>query len=190
MVEILKKRWKALVVALVAVGALLGFEVSGAEADALAEGGAAAIAALAGLWVLGKTLWDRVREKKRAAWGGGALLVILALALQGCALVGIGAAETPGQTFYETRGAWNTVKSLAAAWAESPAGQARPEVLDEFVKIDERVEGILAEAKTALFDLPPGAEKDGAFDRYAHLILLGTQELRALLIREGVEGVR
>lgn len=148
---------------------------------------------------------------------GGILALMLGVALAfstGCAGIkgALGwvpaEAETAAQGYYESYGYWLSLKETAVQWAESPAGQGRLSIVEEFVRIDRNVQRVLddiavlfclASAPTADDPAPPpvadcspvtGLEGESAFLTASNALRLATAELRRYLIAEGVrEGV-
>lgn len=114
-------------------------------------------------------------------------------------------AETIQQGYYESYSHWLTLKETAVRWAETPAAQARPEILDEFVRIDNDVQGVLdrlaemfclASAPTPDDPAPPplegcvpitGIEAEDAYLQASSAMRLASAELRRYLVAEGVE---
>ena len=113
-------------------------------------------------------------------------------------------AETAAQGYYESYGYWLTLKETAVQWAESPAGQSRGDILDEFIRIDRNVQCVLddiavlfclASAPTADDPAPPpvadcvsvaGLEAEDAYTVAANALRIATAELRRYLVSEGV----
>ncbi len=78
-----------------------------------------------------------------------AVLMIGMLIMQGCAsLPGSGA--TPEQQYYEVKAQFNTVMAGVVVFAQSPIGQANPDVLLQIQAVVFRVSGVLAEIDLAM----------------------------------------
>ena len=114
-------------------------------------------------------------------------------------------AETIQQGYYEIYSHWLVVKETAVQWAESPAGQANPAVIDEFMRIDETVQEVLdrtaelfclASAPTPDDPAPPplpdcvpitGLDAENAYLQAASAMRVASAELRRYLAAQGVE---
>ena len=89
------------------------------------------------------------------------LLMVAALMAQfGCATLSADATEE--QRFFEVKAQWNTALSGAVAFANSAAGQARPEAIRKMQAVAIRVEGVVLDLDISLCYVGRPTEDDPA----------------------------
>lgn len=124
-------------------------------------------------------------------------MVAVALSLSACAT--LSADATNEQRYFELKSQWNTVSASALVFAQSPAGQARPEVIRKMIAVTVRVQGVLLDldismcytgVPTADDPAPPPADTcvplgeaaaSKRFDFVSRVLLVAIPEVTALL---------
>lgn len=141
-----------------------------------------------------------LRHKSKICRQFAALTMVAALSLSACAT--LSADATNEQRYFEVKAQWNTVFAGALVFAQSPLGQAHPEVLRKIQAVAYRVQGVLYDldismcyigVPTADDPAPPPAdtcvplgegEKSARFDFVTRVLLVAIPEVQALLASE------
>lgn len=128
-----------------------------------------------------------------------AILMAAALVTQmGCAT--LSADATNEQRYFEVKSQWNTALAGAVAFAQSPAGQDRPEAIRKIQAVAFRVQGVLTDLDISMCYIGVPTETDPAplpadscvplsgdakarrFDFVSRVLLVAIPEITALLV--------